>query len=221
MAKAGLINSSIARKASMALSALFLIIFLTQHFLINFSSVFSEEIFNSLSHFMGYNPFVQYVAQPILFVGVIFHFVMGIILELQNIGARDTKYANYAGKENASWMSRNMIWTGLTILAFLALHLYDFWVHEMNVKYIDVQPEDPNRYYHELVEKFRDMWRVVLYVISFVFLYFHLKHGFQSAFQSLGARGRLTPFIKNFGNVYSLIISIGFIAIALAHHFNH
>lgn len=221
MAKAGLINSSIARKVAMALSALFLLIFLTQHFVINFTSVFSEEVFNSISHFMGYNPVVQYIAQPILLFGVVFHFIMGFILEIQNSKARDTKYAKYAGKENASWMSRNMIWSGLVILAFLLLHFYDFWIHEMNVKYIDVQPQDPNRYYHELVEKFQDIWRVALYVISFVFLYMHLKHGFQSAFQSMGARGKLTPFIEKFGNGYSLLISIGFIAIALIHHFNH
>lgn len=220
MAKASLIKTSIARKVAMAISALFLIIFLTQHFFINVTSIFNADTFNELSHFMGYNPFVQYVAQPILFFGVIFHFVMGIILELQNKGARDTKYAKYAGKENATWMSRNMIWSGLTILAFLALHLYDFWIHEMNVKYIDVQAEDPTRYFPELVEKFHEVWRVALYVVSFVFLAMHLKHGFQSAFQSLGARGKLTPFIKKFGDVYSILIAVGFIAIALFHHFN-
>lgn len=220
MAKGALTSSSIAMKVAMALSALFLIIFLTQHFLINVMSIFSAITFNELSHFMGYNPLVQYVAQPILFIGVIFHFVMGFVLELQNRRARNSKYAKYAGKENSSWMSRNMIWSGLTILAFLGLHFYDFWIHEINVKYIDVQTPDPSRYYYELNEKFHDMWRVALYVISFVFLALHLKHGFQSAFQSLGARGKFTQFIKSFGNAYSILISIGFIAIALYHHFN-
>lgn len=220
MAKVSFIRSSVARKVAMALSALFLIIFLTQHFFINVTSIFSPETFNELSHFMGYNPIVQYVAQPILFFGVIFHFIMGFILELQNNKARDSKYAKYAGKENASWVSRSMIWSGLTILAFLCLHIYDFWIHEMNVKYVNVLPEDPTRYFPELVEKFHEIWRVALYVISFVFLGMHLKHGFQSAFQSLGAQGKFTPFIKKFGDVYSIFIAVGFIAIALYHHFN-
>ena len=67
----------------MALSGIFLIVFLLQHFIINITSVFSEEIFNQLSHFMGTNFVVQFIAQPILIFGVIFHFVMGFVLDLK------------------------------------------------------------------------------------------------------------------------------------------
>ena len=77
-------DSSIARKISMALSAIFLMVFLLQHFAINLTSVFSADIFNQISHFMGTNPLVQFVLQPILIFGVIFHFVMGFILEFRN-----------------------------------------------------------------------------------------------------------------------------------------
>src|SRR5690606_30445555 len=115
------LNSSIARKVAMALSALFLLIFLLQHFIINFTSVISEDTFNEFSHFMGTNPLVQFVMQPILIFGVVFHFVMGFILEIRNRGARSIKYAKYAGGENSSWMSRNMIYSGLAILAFIVL----------------------------------------------------------------------------------------------------
>ena len=76
-------NSSIGRKAAMALSGVFLIVFLAQHFLINITSVFSEEFFNLLSHFMGNNPLVQFVLQPILIAGVLFHFIMGFVLDWQ------------------------------------------------------------------------------------------------------------------------------------------
>ena len=82
-------NSSIGRKFAMALSALFLIIFLLQHFLINFTSVISEETFNELSHFMGTNPLVQFLAQPILIFGVLLHFIMGFILEAKNRSSRE------------------------------------------------------------------------------------------------------------------------------------
>src|SRR5690606_34353800 len=77
----GLIKSSIARKVVMALSGLFLVVFLTQHFTINITSVIDPETFNSWSHFMGYNPLVQFVLQPILIAGVIVHFIMGFTLE--------------------------------------------------------------------------------------------------------------------------------------------
>jgi succinate dehydrogenase / fumarate reductase cytochrome b subunit len=76
----------------MALSGLFLIIFLLQHFIINITSVFDGSVFNWLSHFMGTNPLVQFILQPILIAGVIFHFVMGFILDLQNKKARGTRY---------------------------------------------------------------------------------------------------------------------------------
>ena len=78
----GMIKSSIARKVVMALSGLFLVIFLGQHFVINITSVISPDTFNSWSHFMGYNVLVQYLLQPILIAGVVVHFVMGFILEL-------------------------------------------------------------------------------------------------------------------------------------------
>ena len=82
MSLISIFKSSIGKKLLMALSGIFLVVFLTQHFLINITSVFSEDIFNFLSHFMGNNPVVQFILQPILIFGVIFHFVMGFILLL-------------------------------------------------------------------------------------------------------------------------------------------
>ena len=197
----GILNSSIARKFAMALSAFFLMFFLLQHFAINVTSIFSADIFNDLSHFMGTNPLVQYALQPVLIFGVVFHFVMGFILEIKNKNARTVKYAKNNGAANSSWMSRNMIWSGLAILAFIALHFYDFWFPEINTKFIEGDMSgliDPNnaesglRYYEELQHKFVDVWRVVLYVIAFVFLALHLLHGFNSAFQSVGANNKYT-----------------------------
>lgn len=214
------LSSSVGRKFAMALSALFLMIFLLQHFIINMSSVLSEEVFNDWSHFMGTNPIVQFGLQPVLIFGVIYHFVMGFVLEAQNRSARNVKYAMNKGGANSSWFSRNMIWSGLVILAFLGIHFYDFWVPEMVYKYVEFNAEDPNRYFEELVHKFEEPWRVALYAISFVLLSMHLLHGFQSAFQSVGARNsKYTPIIKKLGNIYAIAIPAGFVFIALYHHF--
>ncbi len=216
----GLIKSSIARKVVMALSGLFLVFFLAQHFTINVTSVLAPETFNEWSHFMGYNGLVQFVLQPILIAGVIVHFVMGIVLELQNNKARAIKYKKYSGGANASWMSRNMIITGLVVLAFLGLHFYDFWIHEMDYKYISVNPENPTRYLEETVHKFEPVWRTALYVVSFVLLALHLWHGFASSFQSMGVNNKYTPAIQTFTKIYAVAIPAGFIFIALYHHFN-
>lgn len=217
---AGLFKTSVARKVAMALSALFLILFLIIHLAVNITSVISESTFNELSHFMGTNPLIQFAMQPVLLAGVLFHFIMGFVLELQNKKARGSEaYYSYNGGANSTWMSRNMIITGLVVLGFLGLHLYDFWVGEMNYKYIEQLAPNPDRYYHELIEKFHNPVRVGIYVFCFVFLCLHLLHGFQSAFQSMGwkddARKKLISCI---GNWYSYIICGGFIFIALFHY---
>ncbi|MBO6494950.1 succinate dehydrogenase cytochrome b subunit [Roseivirga sp.] len=216
-------SSSIGRKFAMALSALFLMIFLLQHFVINFTSVFSETVFNDISHFMGTNALVQFALQPVLIFAVVYHFAMGFALEIKNRNSREVKYAMNKGQANSSWFSRNMIISGAVILAFLGLHFYDFWVPEITTKYIEGDMSGmingEYRYYHEMVEKFHDPVRVGIYSLSFVLLAMHLMHGFQSAFQSMGARHpKYTPGIKKFGNIYAILIPAGFIFIALYHH---
>jgi succinate dehydrogenase / fumarate reductase cytochrome b subunit len=204
----------------MALSGLFLILFLGQHFTINITSVFSENTFNFLSDFMGNNPVVQFVLQPILIFGVVFHFVMGFILELKNAKSRSVKYVSFKGSANASWVSRNMIISGIVVLSFLGLHFYDFWVPEMNYKYVEFLPQDPDRYYGELVHKFHSPVRVILYAISFVFLALHLYHGFASSFQSMGFNNKYIRGLKWFTAAFALVIPAGFIFIAIFHHLN-
>jgi succinate dehydrogenase / fumarate reductase cytochrome b subunit len=216
----GIIKSSLARKYAMALSGLFLVVFLLQHFTINLTSVFSEDVFNEISHFMGNNPLVQFVLQPILIFGVIFHFLMGFVLELKNRSARTQNYAQNKGSANSSWMSRNMIWSGAVILSFLVLHFIDFWFPEMNYKYIESLPSDPNRYFEEMVHKFVNPIRVVAYVVSFVFLMLHLLHGFSSSFQSVGLNNKYTRGLKSFTIAFSIVIPVGFIFIAIFHHLN-
>lgn len=226
----GLLKSSIGRKVAMALSGLFLVVFLTQHFVINLSSVISPETFNTWSHFMGTNALVQFGLQPVLIFGVVFHFVMGFVLELQNRKARPVKYVSYKGSTNASWMSRNMIISGLVILAFLGLHFYDFWIHEMTIKYVEgdmsglVDPSNPTsgfRYFEETAHKFESHVRVILYSISFVLLALHLWHGFASTFQSVGFNNKYSKALTGFAKVWAITIPVGFIFIALYHHINH
>ncbi|MDO5608045.1 MAG: succinate dehydrogenase cytochrome b subunit [Capnocytophaga sp.] len=224
---AALFKTSVARKVAMALSALFLIIFLILHMVVNLTSVFSADLFNELSHFMGTNPLVQGLMQPILMLGVIFHFVMGFVLEWQNRRSRgNVPYAKYNGGANSTWMSRNMIYSGMFILVFLVIHLMDFWVHEMSVKYIGGDMtgmiNGEYRYYEELVEKFHATWRVILYCIGFVFLYLHLTHGFQSSFQSIGLKDdKRKKLIATTGTIYSVVICGGFMFVALFHYFNY
>ena len=221
----GFLKSSIGRKIAMALSAFFLMFFLLQHFAINILSVINPDTFNEVSHFMGTNPLVQFVLQPVLIFGVVFHFVMGFVLEYKNYTSRSISYTKNNGNANSTWMSRNMIYSGFAILAFVALHFIDFWFPELNTKYIIGDMSGMHngefRYYHELVEKFHNPLRVGAYVVAFIFLALHLLHGFNSAFQSVGANNKYTKSLKGFGNAYAILIPLGFIVIALFHFFNN
>lgn len=179
---------------------------------------------------MGTNPLIQYVMQPILIFGVVFHFVMGFILELKNNSARKISYAKNNGAANSTWMSRNMIWSGAAILAFVLLHFVDFWFPELNTKFIKgdmsglINPQVADsglRYFEELQHKFVNPIRVLAYIVAFVFLALHLLHGFTSAFQSVGANNKYTKGLKTFCKVYAIGIPAGFIIIALFHYFNH
>ncbi len=223
----GFLSSSIGRKVAMALSAFFLMIFLLQHLAINFLSVISPDLFNEVSHFMGTNPLIQFGLQPILIFGVLFHFVMGFKLELQNKKAQGVAYAKNNGAANSTWVSRNMVFSGLVILGFLVLHFIDFWFPEINTKFINgdwsgtIEGVEGYRYYEELKHKFVSPIRVGAYVIAFVFLMLHLLHGFTSAFQSMGSSASRRKTLQNLGKAYAYIVPIAFIFIAIYHHLNH
>jgi len=223
----GFLKSSIGRKIAMALSAFFLMFFILQHFAINILSVFNPDAFNEVSHFMGTNPLVQFVLQPILIFGVVFHFVMGFVLEFKNRASRSVSYAVNNGSANSTWMSRNMIYSGGFILIFLVIHFIDFWIPELNVKYFVgdtsglLADGSDYRYFEELQHKFVPLWRVTLYCIGFIFLALHLLHGFNSAFQSVGGNNKYIKSLNNIGKAYAVLIPLGFIVIALFHFFNN
>ena len=207
---------SIAKKVLMGLSGFFLLVFLLQHVFINFLSVFSAEAFNVTSHFMGSNSVVQYGLQPVLAFAVIFHIAMGVVLEIQNRSKRPIKYAYNKPSANSTWMSRNMIITGIMVLLFMGLHYYDFWFPELQLKFIQGDMSGLNaagefRYFEELQHKFQDPIRVIIYVLS---------HGFQSSFQSVGLRHRrYTPIIKRLSRIYAVVVPLGFVVIAVYHYF--
>jgi len=213
-------QSSIVKKVLMALSGIFLMIFLLQHLSINLTSLIPDDgkTFNAISHFMGYNPIVQFVLQPILIFGVFFHFIMGLVLEYENRAARKQKYVY--SNTRSSWISRNMIITGLVILSFLILHFYDFWIPEIQYKYLDQNVHNYSKYFHELQEKFHGQTlRTIIYCVSFILLGLHLNHGLSSSAQSVGAVKKENNRIRLFANIYSIVITSGFILVALYHYF--
>ncbi len=217
-------SSSIGKKLMMALAGLFLVVFLLVHLGINITLILFEDpkIFNIAAHFMATNIVIK-VFEIVLFGGILLHIIYGLIIQVLNWIARPTSYriTNYA---QTSFFSKFMIHTALIILVFLVIHLFDFYFkakfghgHVAEITY-------DGKLYHDLgtmvIEKFQILWVDVFYIACFLFLGFHLLHGFGSAFQTLGLNHKVyTPVIKGLGYLYTFIVVAGFTVIPLWIYF--
>ena len=208
--------SSIVRKFIMALSGLFLIIFLITHLVINsLTLASSKDLFNEAAHFMATNPII-YAMQYVLALGFIIHIGMGIKLTIQNKRARSQEYVYNKMSKNTDLSSRSMIVSGGLVIVFLALHLRDYFYQ---MKFVGL-PEGTTDY-DLVVNLFTNPYYTAIYVIAFIVLGIHLNHGFKSAFQSMGANHKkYNPLIKIVSTAYSIVIALGFSTIAIFHFIN-
>ncbi len=217
------LTSSIGKKLIMSLAGLFLVTFLLVHLGINLSLFIadSREPFNKAAHFMGTNVIVK-ALEFVLFGGFLLHMIYGVVLQLQNWFARPNRYKkeNYA---QTSFFSKFMIHTAVIITVFLVIHLFDFYLKAKIFGDVPLVVYD-GKEYHDLgilvIEKFKLGWVVVFYIACFLLLSFHLLHGFQSAFQSLGINHKTyTPLIKAIGVIYTVVVTAGFIFIPVYVYF--
>ena len=208
--------SSIVRKFIMALSGLFLIVFLITHLVINsLTLASSKDSFNEAAHFMATNPII-YAMQYVLALGFIIHIGMGIKLTIQNKRARSQEYVYNKMSKNTDLSSRSMIVSGGLVIVFLALHLRDYFYQ---MKFVGL-PEGTTDY-DLVVNLFTNPYYTAVYVIAFIVLGVHLNHGFKSAFQSMGANHKkYNPLIKIVSTAYSIVIALGFSTIAIFHFIN-
>jgi succinate dehydrogenase / fumarate reductase cytochrome b subunit len=200
----------------MALSGLFLIIFLITHLVINsLTLASSKDLFNDAAHFMATNPII-YAMQYVLALGFIIHIGMGVKLTIQNKRARSQEYVYNKMSKNTDLSSRSMIISGGLVIVFLALHLRDYFYQ---MKFVGL-PEGTTDY-DLVVNLFTNPYYTAVYVIAFIVLGVHLNHGFKSAFQSMGANHKkYNPLIKIVSTAYSIVIALGFSTIAIFHFIN-
>jgi succinate dehydrogenase / fumarate reductase cytochrome b subunit len=214
-------SSTIGRKLIMAITGLFLCSFLVVHLVGNLTLFYQDggEAFNIYSHFMANNPVIR-TMEIVLVLGFLFHIYDALVLTRRNKAARPLGYAENHPQENSTWSSRNMGLLGTIILVFLLVHLWNFFVPARFGELEGVPNAEYTNLYAEVVKAFKNPIYVALYVISMVALAYHLIHGFQSAFQSLGlTHKKYTPFIKTFGVAFSVLISLGFALIPLYFFF--
>ena len=230
------LTSSLGQKLLMSISGLSLVIFLVVHLAGNFSLLLNNgSAFNEYAHFMKANKLI--VASEFGLFGMFFlHIIQGIMIAKKNAGARTQKYAVPHKNEKVSWKSKYMIHMGIVILAFFVLHLVDFFSFKYfreasleamdfsNLAYLKHQswmvPFEgemiPNLHakVHEVYVNSYIHW--IVYPISMLVIGFHLSHGFQSAFQTLGINHKkYTPAIKIVGNIYAVVVPLAFALIPL------
>ncbi len=202
------LKSSLGKKFIMGFTGLFLISFLVVHVCINACIYFNDsgETFNMAAHFMSHNIIIR-VVEVGLFIGIILHIVQALIIIMHNNKARPQKYAVQNQAVSSKWYSRSMGLLGTLLLMFLIVHLANFWVPTKIAVYTGKEQNS----FEELKEVFANPIILVVYLLGIVSLFYHLLHGFQSAFQSFGLNHKkYTPFIKSFGFWYSLLICLVF-----------
>jgi succinate dehydrogenase / fumarate reductase cytochrome b subunit len=206
----------------MSLAGLFLITFLVVHLGINLLVFLeSKEPYLIAAHFMSSNILIK-VFEIALFGGFLLHMFYGLFLSIQNMLARPIRYKK-TNNSQKSFFSKYMFHTAIIVLIFLVLHLIHFYVKLKftgDVGTVKIHGED----YHDLatlvISRFQIGWVVIFYVVALFGLGFHLHHGFQSAFQTLGLNHPVyTPVIKFLGVLYTVVVTLGYMAIPVGVYF--
>lgn len=208
------LGTSLAKKVVMAVAGLFLISFLIVHLAINFLLLSDDPTrFTKAASFMATNPVIK-IFEVILIGGLLIHIIWGVVVQIQNWIARPVSYKVSANTQT-SFFSRYMIYTGIIVLIFLFIHFLNFWFIKLG--FVEGDQENFYGIAHEL---FKIPLYIIIYLISFLILAFHLNHAFQSAFQTLGLNHpSYTPIIKTLGLIYSILVPLGFAIIPIIIYF--
>lgn len=212
-----LYDSSVGKKVVMSVTGIALILFLTFHAAMNAVVLFSEEAYNEVCEFLGSNWYAVAGTLVLAFL-VVLHFVYAIILTLQNRKARGVqRYAVTKRPEKVEWASQNMFVLGLIVILGLCLHLYNFWANMMLADILGVEGELSSTDGAGFIAyTFGNPIYAVIYLIWLAALWFHLSHGFWSAFQTLGINGKVWfNRWKTIGIVYVTIVIAVFMIVVL------
>jgi succinate dehydrogenase / fumarate reductase cytochrome b subunit len=212
-------TSSIGKKFIMGLTGISLILFLVVHVGLNaciFATLFNEndhgEMFNKAAHFMGSNV-VPRLLEVGLFLGIFLHIIQGLVLELQNRSKRGIRYDVNYGNRGSKWYSRSMGLLGTLLLIFLIIHWKHFWIPSRftGVDEVTYDGKQMHDLFGLMKDVFSEPWVVIVYILGCISLAYHLMHGFQSAFRTLGLRNnRYLKMVNTLGTGFSIIVPLVF-----------
>lgn len=194
----------------MALTGIFLVLFLIIHVSLN-ATIWANDggkMFTEGAHFMGSNV-VPRLLEIGLVIGFLLHIIQGIMLEIQNRSKRKKGYSVSMGNKGSKWYSRSMGLLGTLILFFLIIHVSHFWVpNRSNQGWLLGEEID---LYDKMRTVFQDKWVVLIYIAGCISLAWHLLHGFQSAFRTIGVSNKkYLAFLNAAGTGFSIIVPLAF-----------
>jgi len=205
-------TSSVGKKLVMSFTGIFLILFLVVHVSLNACIWACDDgkMFTAGAHFMGAN-IVPRILEVGLFAGLLLHIIQGLMLELSNRSKRNVGYAIDYGNKGSKWYSRSMGLLGTLILLFMVLHLSHFWFPNRSAQGLSLGGEID--LYGKMRDVFQDhIWVVIVYTLGCLSLGYHLAHGFQSAFRTIGVHNkRYNTILSCLGYGFSVIVSLAFI----------
>lgn len=205
------LSSSVGRKFLVGLTGLFLCFFLVVHLAGNLLLyVGNGSLYNEYAHKLHANEEFLIVAETLLFGAFAVHIVIAAWLTAGNVAARRKRYAETLTKRddrilNSFTPDKTMFLTGFFVLAFLIVHLSDF---KFEVGWSELEHATP---YQKATTVLANFWRQGIYLVGAVFLGYHVSHGFQSAFQSLGLNHpKYTGCLRKLSLVFGLVVALGF-----------
>jgi succinate dehydrogenase / fumarate reductase cytochrome b subunit len=218
-------TSSIGQKITMALTGIFLILFLVVHAGVN-ALVWANdggEMFNRAANFLGANV-VPRILEVGLFLFFILHIVQGYVLEAENRTRRSVDYAIDYGNRGSRWYSRSMGLLGTLILLFLIIHLVDFWIPSRFGTMPEATINEGTKHVHNLYVlmqvRFQELWVVIIYVLGCISLAYHLLHGFYSAFKTIGVYNkRYLILVRWTGYLFAIVVSFVFAMMPISFYF--
>jgi len=221
-----LLWSSVAKKFINAVTGLGLSIFIVIHLLGNLALLTGDaEAFNAYSHFLLSTGVLIYLAEAGLVAFFLFHIITALTVWWSKQKARPQSYQKTAAAGDPSKKtisSRTMIYTGIILLVFTVLHLITFkYGPGMDDGYVMVIDGVAMRDLYRLtVEVFAKPGYVIWYVAAMALMGFHLRHGFWSAYQSLGVNHpRWTPIIYAIALLFAIVMAVGFLVIPIVIYF--
>lgn len=199
------LSSSIGKKIVMSLTGLFLCTFLAEHVAGNFLLFMNDNgaMYDAYTEFMSHNIVIRTI-EIVLAVSLVGHSISGVIVWLKNRRSRSENYKVYKLQENTPLASRITMITGSFIFLFLVVHLRTFFVPTR----FGTEAVSP---YTLVVQSFSNEWYSAFYIVALIFLSYHLRHGFQSAFQTLGLKNKkYSRLLDWLAVIFWLLIPLGF-----------